>query len=194
LIFRSLFRLLDQLMGWRSRLSGAVSMGASTRLEWRRLRNVTGNRLRIGSNAIINATIQFENQGGEVSIGDRCFIGRSDLICYEGIRIGDDVIMSWGVTVVDHDSHALAWEGRRNDVLDWAQGRKCWDEVAHGKVAIEDKVWIGFNVSILKGVTIGEGAVIGSCSVVTKDVAPYTLCAGNPARPIRNLTADSGTA
>jgi maltose O-acetyltransferase len=49
---------------------------------------------------------------------------------------------------------------------------------------IEDDVWIGFNSTILKGVTIGKGAVVGAGSVVTKDVAAYTIVAGNPAKAI----------
>ena len=66
-------------------------------------------------------------------------------------------------------------------------GRKVWDHVAHAPVIIADKVWIGFNVSVLKGVTIEEGAVIGACSVVTRDIPPYALAVGNPARVIRTL-------
>ncbi|MBV8923397.1 DapH/DapD/GlmU-related protein, partial [Bradyrhizobium sp.] len=57
----------------------------------------------------------------------------------------------------------------------------------HAPVVIADKVWIGFNASILKGVTIGEGAVVGACSVVTRDVPPFAVVAGNPARVIRTL-------
>jgi len=52
---------------------------------------------------------------------------------------------------------------------------------------IEDDVWIGFKATILKGVTIGRGSVIAAGSVVTKDVPPYTLVAGNPAQIIRSL-------
>lgn len=53
-----------------------------------------------------------------------------------------------------------------------------------GEVVIGDRAWIGFRAVILPGVTIGEGAVVGSCAVVTKDVAPFTIVAGNPARVI----------
>ncbi|MDQ6795887.1 MAG: hypothetical protein M3067_13940 [Chloroflexota bacterium] len=57
-------------------------------------------------------------------------------------------------------------------------------------VAIEDDVWIGANVVVLKGVTIGRAAVIGAGSVVTQDVPPYVVVAGNPARVIRDLSAE----
>ena len=90
-----------------------------------------------------------------------------------------------------------AWRERAEDVDRWRVGmlsgvaeaaaRKNWDGVPMGQVQIKDKVWIGFNVIILKGITIGEGAVIGAGSIVTKDVPAYTIVAGNPARIIREL-------
>ena len=55
---------------------------------------------------------------------------------------------------------------------------------------IENDVWIGDNVIILPGVSIGTGAVIGAASIVTKDVEPYTIVAGNPARPIKKRFTD----
>ena len=55
-------------------------------------------------------------------------------------------------------------------------------------VRIGDKAWIGFNAIILKGVTVGEGAIVAAGAVVTKDVPPYTIVAGNPARVIRTLS------
>jgi len=102
-------------------------------------------------------------------------------------------LIAWGVTIVDHNSHSLYWEQRKDDVRDWSAGIKYWDNVGNAPVIIKDKVWIGFNVSILKGVTIGEGAVIGACAVVTKDIPPFTLVAGNPAAVVRvlNETKDS---
>jgi acetyltransferase-like isoleucine patch superfamily enzyme len=107
----------------------------------------------------------------------------------ERITLGDDVVISWGVTIVDHNSHALDWEGRKSDVLDWMKGRKDWANVKTEPVRIGDKAWIGFNASILKGVTIGEGAVVGAGAVVTRDVPDHAVVAGNPAKVLRTLGA-----
>ena len=60
-------------------------------------------------------------------------------------------------------------------------------DVIRKPIVIKDKAWIGFNSIILKGVTIGEGAIVGAGSVVTKDVPPYTIVAGNPARIVREI-------
>ncbi|MBI5321105.1 acyltransferase [Bradyrhizobium sp.] len=182
---RGLLNLIDALLGWNVRRSGAVSIGRGAAVVWRRIRQVAGNRLSIGQDSIIQANIRFEDRGGEIRIGDRTYIGKSDLVCYRSIVIGDDVIMSWGITITDHDSHSLDWALRKNDVLDWGKGRKDWSHVATAPVVIGDKAWIGFNVSILKGVTIGEGAVVGACTVVTRDVPPDSVVVGNPARVVR---------
>jgi len=97
------------------------------------------------------------------------------------------VIMSRGIKISDHDSHSVEWQHRQYDVLQWCEGGKDWTHVAHAPVVIANKVWIGFNASILKGVTIGEGAIVGACSVVTRDVPPFSIVAGNPARVVRTL-------
>jgi acetyltransferase-like isoleucine patch superfamily enzyme len=183
-----LFYLIDRAIGWRSLVSGAVIIGQGTSIAWRRIRGVSGNRLQVGDQSIIHADISFEEKAGELQIGSRTFIGRSNLVCYRSITIGDDVIMSWGVTVVDHDSHSIEWVKRYNDVFNWKDRRKDWRDIANAPVVISNKAWIGFNVSILKGVTVGEGAVIGACSVVTRDIPPYSLAVGNPAKVIRSLT------
>jgi acetyltransferase-like isoleucine patch superfamily enzyme len=178
---RGFVKSIDALLGWKSRISGAVDIGRGTAIAWRRIKGASGNRLSVGEDSIIHADIRFEESGGEIRIGSRTFIGRSNLVCYRSVIIGDDVIMSWGITIVDHDSHSIDWSNRRDDVREWSKGRKNWEHVAHAPVFIADKAWIGFNVSVLKGVTIGEGAVIGACSVVTRDVPPYSVAVGNPA-------------
>jgi len=151
--------------------------------------------MKIGDNSLIEGKFVIENQRGIISIGDRTFIGGGLFVSIIGIDIGDDVMFSWGCTVMDNDAHSLNWNDRINDVLDWKKGidygkigyYKDWSKVECEKIVIENKVWVGFNSIILKGVTIGEGAVIAAGSVVTKDVEPYTLVAGNPARFIKKL-------
>ncbi len=66
-------------------------------------------------------------------------------------------------------------------------GKKNWDDIAIKPVHVCSRVWIGFNAIVLKGVTLGEGCVVGAGAVVTKDVPPYTVVAGNPARIIKQL-------
>jgi galactoside O-acetyltransferase len=122
-----------------------------------------------------------------VTIGDRSYIGASHIVCHTGVTIGADVLISWGVTIVDHDSHSIFWPLRKSDVELWHRGEKSWEHVVVRRVVIGDKAWIGFGASILKGVTIGEGAVVGACSVVTRDVPAYAVVAGNPARVVRQL-------
>ena len=104
---RSLIRVIDAILGWRSRLSGAVKVGQGSTISWRRIRSAAGNSLAVGEGSIVHADISFEETGGRIQIGNRTFIGRSHLICYRSLVIGDDVIMSWGITIVDHDSHAI---------------------------------------------------------------------------------------
>ena len=70
------------------------------------------------------------------------------------------------------------WLGTRNHVRRWAPGFA-------GPVVIGNDVWIGREALILSGVTIGDGAVIGARAVVTRDIAPYSIVAGNPARHLK---------
>lgn len=151
--------------------------------------------LEIGEDACIQGHFVIESEKGSIKIGDRTFIGGGLFICTKEIEIGNDVMFSWGCTVADNNSHSVKWSERKNDVLDWKKGLdenkmgayKDWSNVKEEKVTIKDKAWIGFNSIILKGVTIGEGSVVGSGSVVTKDVPDWTIVGGNPAKIIRVL-------
>jgi acetyltransferase-like isoleucine patch superfamily enzyme len=144
------------------------------------------NRLIIGKNSIVYGRIIFEKSDAKIEIGDRCIVN-STLICAKNIKIGNDVLIAWGGTFLDHNSHSIFFEERRNDVLNDLKGITDWKNIKMADIIIEDKVWIGFNVIILKGVKIGEGAVIGAGSVVTKDVPPYHIVAGNPAKIIKKI-------
>lgn len=154
------------------------------------IRSKEGCNLKVGAQSIVEGKLIFEREGASISIGDRTFIGGSNIIAAEKITIGNDVLIAWGCYVVDHNSHSLVFSERSRDVADWREGKKDWSNVAIKPVTICDKAWIGFNSLILKGVNVGEGAVVGAGSVVTRDVPPYTVVGGNPAKIIRELGPD----
>jgi galactoside O-acetyltransferase len=156
-------------------------------VNFRNVRSAPNVGLTVGARSMVYAKILFDRERAHVSIGRDTYVGASKIVSASKVEIGDNVLISWGVTLVDHDSHSIFWDERKNDVANWYDGRKEWGGVETAPIKICNKAWIGFGATVLKGVTVGEGAVIGACSVVTKDVAPYTIVAGNPARPIREL-------
>jgi galactoside O-acetyltransferase len=166
----------------------ALTLGKGARINWLKIRCRPGDKIAIGNRSIVDGKIITDRSPATVLIGDRTYIGRSLVVAAELIEIGSDVLISWDVTIVDHDSHNPQFELRKNDASDhWGGIEKNWRNVSIAPVRICNRAWIGFGATILKGNTIGEGAVVAAKSVVTKDVPPWTLVAGNPARPIRKL-------
>lgn len=153
--------------------------------------------VKIGAESMIGCNFIFETKTGKVKIGERSYIGGgTNLIARSDITIGDDVTMAWGIWVYTHDSHSLDWNERVKDIArqneDYRAGRnfiasKDWSVVKTAPIRICDKAWIGMNAIILKGVTVGEGAVVGAGSVVTHDVPAWSVVAGNPARVVKML-------
>ncbi|SRR5258707_3230187 len=183
----------DARMEWPRLLAGRVQIGHDTRLERARLtaRDPAGCSLTIGSESNVEAVIAFEKANAQLRIGSRTHVGSGTLLAAAHlIEIGDDVLVAFDVLITDHNSHSLCFAERSSDVRDWIRGRKDWTHVSMAPVRISSKAWIGARAIILKGVTIGEGAVVGAGSVVTKDVPEWTIVAGNPARIIRPLTAE----
>ena len=123
----------------------------------------------------------------ELYIGDGTFLGHlCDLRIARSIRIGSHCLIAGGVTIADYDGHPLDASARRNGAPS--------PLAAVRPVTIGDDVWIGHGAAILKGVAIGDRAVIGAHAVVTRDVPDDCLVAGNPARVLRILTADERAA
>lgn len=168
----------------------AVRAARHSKIRRRTIRLLPGCTVSVGDRSMLLAKVLFDREGASLSLGDRTFVGKSTMAIASRVEIGNDVLIAWGCTIVDHDSHALRFSDRRDDVSNWYLGLKDWSRVEIEPVIIQDKVWIGLNVVILKGVTVGEGAVVAAASVVTKDVEPWTVVAGNPARPIRKLLPD----
>ena len=112
--------------------------------------------------------------GWEVEIGDHSGLGVNCVVPFN-LKVGRDVMMGPDVLILG--------ENHRFDDLD--RPMRLQGYTIAPPVRIEDDVWIGARVTILPGLTIGKGAIIGAGAVVTKDVPPYAICAGNPARVIR---------
>jgi acetyltransferase-like isoleucine patch superfamily enzyme len=184
-----LIKLITGILNYQAKLGlrDSVRLGHDSRISYKDVHMKKGCRIDVGDNSLIECGIFFDREQASVKIGDRSIIGAASLVCADSIIIGDDVLISWGCTIIDHNAHSIVWSERKDDAIKWAKGEKDWSKVLIDKVVIENKVWVGFNSIILKGLTVGEGAIIGAGSVVTKDVAPYTIVAGNPARFIREI-------
>ena len=113
--------------------------------------------------------------GENVEINDDVHIGAT-----EKIIIGDNVLIASKVYISDHNHGSYKGE-EQDSPMSIPKKRKIYSS----PIKIEKNVWIGEFVSILQGVTIGEGAIIGTMSVVTKDIPPYTIAVGSPAKPIK---------
>ncbi|MBU1325367.1 MAG: acyltransferase [Alphaproteobacteria bacterium] len=147
------------------------------------------SKIKIGSNSIVAGELFVFAHGGRIIVGSWCFIGEFARV-WSGsqVTIGDRVLISHGVNIMDNLTHPLLPKARH------AQFRAIYEgghprvvELDDKPINICDDAWVGAGAIILRGVTIGEGAVVAAGAVVTKDVAPYTVVAGNPARPIKTL-------
>jgi acetyltransferase-like isoleucine patch superfamily enzyme len=144
----------------------------------------------IGNHSHVYGRLVAFAHGGSVTIGDYCFIGdHSRIWSMSSIFIGNRVFVSHGVNIHDNTAHSLSAKERHQHFLQIYNGNghqaiKMLNNVAANPIVINDDAWIGFNATVLKGVTIGRGAVVGACAVVTKDVLPYAVVVGNPARVV----------
>lgn len=125
---------------------------------------------------------------GRVRIGRFSMINCARLICDAKIEIGDHVLVSWNAVLMDSYRRPMDDDLRRAELIRMCRGcPPTGDPTDARPIVLRDNVWIGFDAIILPGVTIGEGSVVGARSVVTQDIPPYTIAAGNPARIIRSL-------
>jgi acetyltransferase-like isoleucine patch superfamily enzyme len=120
-----------------------------------------------------------------ISVGDNFYIGRCSQIECDAV-IGNDVMMANYVALVGRYDHNFTEIGvpmrQASRIRDKDYNWKGLNE----KVIIEDDVWIGYGAIILSGTRIGPGSIIAAGSVVTDDVEPYSIFAGNPARKIKD--------
>ena len=126
---------------------------------------------------------------GRVRLGEYALVHGARIICDERVEIGDYAMLSWNVVLMDSYRVPPSPEGRRALLreLPEAEPRALPPDGTARPVIVESNTWIGFDSCVLPGVTVGRGSIVGAKSVVTEDVEPYTVVAGNPARRIREL-------
>lgn len=134
------------------------------------------NNIIIGKNTKISSFVKIKVKNGYIKIGHNCSINSFCFIDADkgGLEIGNNVLISPGVGI-----HGSNYEFKDNTKLIIEQG------VVSKGIRIKDDVWIGSNSTILDGVTIGTGAIIGAGSVVTKNVPSFSIAFGVPARIIK---------
>jgi len=146
---------------------------------------VLGDNLTLSSGEIANpiglnhrCIIRTIGKEAEIWIGNEVGISGSTLLARNKIIISDGVLIGANCTIVDSDFHPL----------DPIQRRKMQTEGIESKpILLEENVWLGMNVIVLKGVTIGKNTIVGAGSVVVKSLPPNVIAAGNPAKVIRNI-------
>ena len=139
------------------------------------------NKFELGRHSTIEDYSAINNGVGDVIIGDRTKIGLSNTIIGP-VTIGNDIRLAQNITVsgLNHIYEDINLPIHK-------QG------VTTSPIVIEDETWIGANVVVLAGVTIGKHSVIAAGSVVTKDIPPYSIAVGNPARVVKQYNDQTNT-
>jgi acetyltransferase-like isoleucine patch superfamily enzyme len=127
-----------------------------------------------------------------IAIGNGVYIGK-DVFIEANCEIGNYCLIANRVAIVgrrDHDFRAVGIPVRFSP---WIGARSASNDVLDDCAVIGDDVWLGYGATVLSGVRIGRGAIVAARSVVTKDVAPYDVVAGNPARAVGRRFEDEVT-
>ena len=182
---------------FRWRISGGLS-GVLRRAKWQmlgaRIGNSTGipsgtlmnwpHQVQIGSKCVLEENIAFvyaapwEAARSAIQLGDRVFVGRGcEFNICGSIRVGNDALIASGCKFIDHNhgvARGVPINQQPNETI---------------PIVLENDVWLGVNAVVLKGVTIGEGAVVGAGAIVTKSVPPGEIWGGVPARKMSERPA-----
>jgi len=147
------------------------------------------NLIAIDDNSHIRAELFVFGRKNKIIIGSYCYVGEGTRIwSSKEIIVKDRVLISHNVNIFDNLTHPISAIKRHEQFKSIIFNKHPEELDLQGEmICIENDVLIGCMATILKGVTIGEGAIVGAGSVVTKDVPPWTIVAGNPAKVIREI-------
>ena len=158
-----------------------------------------GGRITIGHNVLLNSVnrgyhtnmhspvkLYADQEGALIEIGDHVKIKGACIHAFKHIKISDYAGIAANTHIMDGTGHDLDW-----DALDT---RLHMTSHEARPVLIGEYVWVAINCIILPGVTIGKGAVVGAGSVVTRDIPPFCVAAGNPAKVIRDYSQEVANA
>lgn len=157
------------------------------------IHNLAGERgrIQVAAHTRLRGELLVFPQGGSITIGESCYLGQGSRIwSAAGIAIGHRVLISHNVNIHDTNGHPLDARERHlhyMNIIQEGHPRAGDLDVKAEPITIGDDVWIGFNSIILKGVTIGPQVIIAAGSVITKDIPPAVMVAGNPAKVIKTL-------
>jgi acetyltransferase-like isoleucine patch superfamily enzyme len=157
-----------------------------------RIKNASGDSGKIVIGPYTYVLGELFTSGGEIRIGQWCYIGEASRIwSAASIVIGDRVLISHSVNIFDNLTHPLSARERHEQVKQiFTTGHPRNVSLDESPVRICDDAWIGAGAMVLRGVTVGEGGIVAAGAVVTKDVPPFTIVAGNPAEIMRELPGD----
>lgn len=137
-----------------------------------------GNKgIKIGNNVLVGRNSVISCKGGDIEIGNFSNIGPDNIIISESsLKIGEYVFTAGKLYMIAGGNHSF----ERRDTPIWMQ-----PSISKGGIVIEDDVWIGASSTVLDGVKIGKGAIIGAATLVHKKIKPFTISVGVPAQFVK---------
>jgi acetyltransferase-like isoleucine patch superfamily enzyme len=183
-------RLIQRLLG-----RATCVLREDAVLTWSaRIRNIRGesSTIVVGRHTRVRGELVTFAHGGKISIGEWCYVGEGTRIwSAASIAIGNRVLISHSANIFDSLTHPIRAADRHEQTRQIYQtGHPRQISLDESPVKIGDDAWIGAGAFVLRGVTVGEGGIVAAGAVVTKDVPPYTIVAGNPAVVVRELSSD----
>jgi len=173
------------------RATCVLQQGATLR-RTAKIRNASGDsrKIVIGCHTHVLGELFTFAHGGEIKIGEWCYLGEGSRIwSAASIEIGDRVLISHSANIFDSLTHPLQAAARHVQVKQiFEHGHPLKLSLDERPVKIGNDAWIGAGAMVLRGVNVGDGGVVAAGAVVTKDVPPYSIVAGNPAVVVRELS------